>query len=330
MPNIPFANEDEWHALRAQHVGGSEIAALFYYWQTPDRTLVMRHMFERVPDDFICMGCVSPYTTGYALWMEKAGRLQPSFEENERIKAGQHVEAGIAAWAADKWPDLKLRKVRRYIASDTVPGWGASLDYELQKGGVPVEVKNVDGLVFRDQWQGDDDELNPPLHIVLQVQSQIGVAKATHGFIVAMVGGNVLHRVQVDRHEPTQAMIAEAVEIFWKSVLTGAEPTWMADYETAKRLYLNEVTEPKVLDDDPDADREARAIQRWSRHAKFVEGHLDRLKGRFAVMMDGASRGSTASFKVSWPLVTSEEKQVSYLKKAATYRGGMRLTKRKD
>ena len=50
MPEVPITSEAEWRELRARHVGGSEVAALY--------------------------GC-SPYLSHWALWQIKAGLLEP-------------------------------------------------------------------------------------------------------------------------------------------------------------------------------------------------------------------------------------------------------------
>ena len=65
-------SEAHWHELRAKHVGGSEVAALFGR---------------------------SPYSTPWQMWMEKAGKLDRPFDERW-TRAGKFFEADIRAMGA--------------------------------------------------------------------------------------------------------------------------------------------------------------------------------------------------------------------------------------
>jgi predicted phage-related endonuclease len=204
MPNITVGNVEEWHAIREQHIGGSEVTSLFYEWLLPNGEVVVRHMFEHYGPDDEVLGCMGSFRTGYRLFMEKAGLLMPEdFGDSDRVQAGKFLEPAIAAWAKDRWQWDRLQKVHRYMAHDTVAGWGASLDYELNvTGRPPVEFKNVDYGIFRDKWELDDDDeiVGIPLQYQLQLQCQIGCANAESGYVVACVAGNKLYRGRVERH----------------------------------------------------------------------------------------------------------------------------------
>lgn len=337
MPTLAVPSEAEWHAIREVHVGGSEIASLFYLWRLADGSQTVLHLFEPQPQGGMLLGCCSPYKTGYRLWQEKAGRLKPDDLVSERIDAGHFLEAGIAEWAKAKWGWDKLRKVRRYITHDHVTGWGCSLDYEINEPGrPPVELKNVDGLVFRDQWVADDngDILVPPLHINLQLQAQIGVAEADHGWIVACVRGNELMRGRIERHGPTQAKIGEAIAALWKAVAEGREPKDYADYETVAKLQSYETgSQAQSLDlsGDDDFARLVRRYRRWKQHTDRVGKHVDLLKGRVADRIGVATKATTVGLKLSWPLITRPAKEVpARWQDELTYRGGLTISQLKD
>lgn len=329
MPAIRFANDEEWHALRDAHVGGSDVASLFNVWLLPDGSQRVRHLYEPPGPDDIHLECVSPYKSSFALWQEKAGNLRPDFEETERMEAGRHLEPALASWAQAKWPEWKLRKVHRYLQHDDCKGWGASRDYEaVEEGYPPVEFKNVDYLIWRDKWAGTEDDMDPPLHISLQLQSQIGAGarNCSHGWIVLCVGGNTLNRVRVERHEPTQAFIKEAVEMFWEGVRANKPPIWLADVETVSRLASHEEvdrTEPVDLTEDEAASRDLRRFMRWKRHLNFVEHHLDGMKARVGIKMVDATKAKTADATVTWPVISREAKLIPARQQdAKTYRGG--------
>lgn len=336
MPNIAFSNEQEWLALRDIHVGGSEVASLFNLWLMPTGGTQMLHAYEAPPEGALHLECVSPYKSSFGLWQEKIGRLAPTFLETERVQAGKHLEPALATWAQAKWPDWKLRKVRRYLRHDEVAGWGASLDYEAVEAAYPpVEFKNVDFIIFRDQWEGEGEDLVPPLHIQLQLQAQIGLTKADHGWIVCCVGGNTLQRVRVPRHEPTIARLKDAIGMFWQGVQAEAAPTWLADEETVKRLAVIDAPDSKApavdLCGNEAACRDARRYRRWKRHLEFVEGQLGGMKARLGLHMVDTTKALLDGLSITWPVVNREAKMIpARFQDAMTYRGGFTVRERKS
>ncbi|SCM71658.1 hypothetical protein KL86PLE_100300 [uncultured Pleomorphomonas sp.] len=320
---------EAWHALRAKHIGGSDVASLFHVWHLSDGSEPITHLFERPDDPAALPLCsLSPYKTGYRLWLERrAGVEADDLDEVERIRMGTFMEPAIAGAAKDKW-GWGIRKVRRYLQHATVPGWGASLDYEVHEAGAagaPVEIKNVDYLVFRDKWQVDGDEIvGVPLHINLQSQSQIGAAGTDHGWVVAAVGGNKLYRGRIERHEPTQQMIAEAIEAFWSSA---AAPEWLADSETAKDIYASGVKDALAdMTGDAAAAALARRYARWKRHLDFTTKIADGLKGRLQIRMGEKTKARGDGFTITWPAVHREEKAIpAKIQPPLDYRGGFTL-----
>ena len=129
MAKITVRDEAHWHKLRAKHIGGSDVAALFG---------------------------LSSFSTRWQLWMEKSGKLPPEdLSNNKAVQAGTFLEAGIAQWAASLW-DWDIKKVEEYHTADDTPGMGATLDYALASG-VPVEIKWNSG--FSDGWKYEGDTI---------------------------------------------------------------------------------------------------------------------------------------------------------------------------
>jgi predicted phage-related endonuclease len=334
MPNIPVPDEATWHSLRDSHIGGSDIASLFYQWRHADGSEAVYHIYEIPPTGSEVIGCLSPHTTGYRLWQEKAGVIAPdAYAANERVQAGNHLEPALASWAQEKW-DWKLRKVRRYCTHPTVKGWGASLDYEAVESGMPpVEFKNVDFLIYRDKWVEEDGEIvMPPLNYVLQLQHQIGAVEADHGWIVACIGGNKLVRGRIAAHAPTQARIAEAVAQFWIGVREKVEPTWIADYGTVAEVYR--YGEAKAVA-DLTSDDEVPALCAEYREAKAVlndaEARVENVKGRLAAKVGEAGKATAKGYRISWPVIERAEKIIpERIQKALTYRGALTVTAAKE
>jgi predicted phage-related endonuclease len=336
MPALAFKSEAEWLSIRELHVGGSEVASLFYTWQSPSGEARVLHLFEDPPEGFTLVGCCSPFKTGYRLWMEKSGQVEPDpLDENERVQAGLFLEPALAAWAKQRWSWAAMRKVRRYLTHPEVPGWGSSLDYEINEPGrPPVEFKNVDGGSFCRNWICDGQDITGlPLNYALQVQAQIGVAEASHGWIVACVGGNQLRRGRIERHEPTQEKITGAVSAFWQAIRDGKTPTAVADYEAVAELHrYGDKGLPEVdLSQDTEFDRLCNRYRRLKVHADKVEVAISNVKGRLAARLGDATRAVSGGFKVTWPAITRPAKQIpARWQEELTYRGALLITPTKE
>ena len=193
MGAISVRDQTHWHELRSQHIGASEVAALFD---------------------------MSPFTTLWQLWMEKSGKLPPEdLSDNKSVQAGTFLESGIANWAAHRW-DMKIEKVVDYYTADDCPGMGASLDFQTD-GGHPVEIK---WSAHGDGWEYEGDTITcAPDNYVLQVLHQMACTDAEYGWLIALIR-NEPRRMKVPRSEEIISKIKSHVAKFWDSVRAGEEP----------------------------------------------------------------------------------------------------------
>lgn len=238
---------EEWLALRHKHISSTEASALFG---------------------------LNPYTTAFELAVVKK---QPShdnefndFEGNERTEWGLVQQRAIAQRIASRY-GIKCRAVNGYAVHSYVHcRMGASFDYEIigitddpafagdtvlremysEHGPGILEIKNVDYLVFRDQWPEDDDgRRDAPAHIEIQVQHQLACIGRMWGAIGVLVAGNKLELlVRMKDHEVNMA-IAKKCEKFWFDLAKGIMPPveLPADADIIGKLYRY-ATPEKVLD----------------------------------------------------------------------------------
>src|SRR6185312_595228 len=96
----------EWHALRARHVGGSEIAALF---DLPA---------DQRPNYML---------TRFALWHVKAGNAPPPKVDAVRTSWGLRLEEVIAEAAREREGWTVTRG--GYVSDPTTPGLGCTEDF---------------------------------------------------------------------------------------------------------------------------------------------------------------------------------------------------------
>jgi putative phage-type endonuclease len=210
---IPFTSREQWLRDRAQDVTSTESPALFG---------------------------LSPYVTEFELWHRKHANTVEELEPNERILWGTRLQDTIAAGVAQDrgWC---ARRIDEYLR-DEGARIGSSFDFEVvcpKLGRGLMEIKNVDRLVYLDEWVDRHDAIEAPQHIEMQVQHQMEVADMPWCAIVALVGGNEA-KVQVRlRDREIGRLIRERVAAFWRSIADNRmpRPDYDRDAEFMARLY---------------------------------------------------------------------------------------------
>lgn len=290
MTVVPYVTgTPEWHALRARHVGASEVAALFDVQPT--------YALSR-----------------YALWMVKAGRAQPPEVTGERVFWGNRLEALIAEVTAEA-EGWTIRK-GGYAEDDECPGLGASLDYEIEgsdvlaaagyEGDGLLECKAVDWLVHKRGWTDGE----PPLFILLQLQSQCAARGFKWGAVGALVSGN--DRVLYMYHARPRliADIRRRVREFWASIAEGREPP--VDGSDSASVVLRSLY-PEVIDDviDMSSSNEwPEAVGEFmlaGERRKAANEDYDAAKNRVVAMLGGHKRGYGSGYSVNTAITAATE-----------------------
>jgi putative phage-type endonuclease len=190
MPTIITPkSEAEWLELRTHDITSTEVSALFG---------------------------LSPYMTEYELYHVKTGQAEDSFKENTRTKWGKRLEGAIAKGVAEDL-DINIVPYKHYVRHSDEPHMGSSFDFRIvdhPKGDGNFEIKNVDGLIWKQKWSDDE----APDHIELQVQHQMEVADVEWTLICALVGGNEPKFIYRDRDREVGAGLRAGVGNFWQKV----------------------------------------------------------------------------------------------------------------
>ena len=223
MAIIQVRDRTHWHELRSQHIGGSDVAALFG---------------------------LSPYSSLWQLWMEKSGKLSPEdISGNKSVQAGTFLESGIANWAAHRW-SMDVTKVNDYFTVDDCPGMGASFDY-ITGNQAPVEIKwSARGY----GWSYNGEEiLEAPENYLLQVQHQLACTTSDHAWLIALIDDEP-RRMKIPRNDNIIDAIKHQITMFWQSIADGKEPD--PDYATdvaAITKLMGTLPKSDVILDDADA-----------------------------------------------------------------------------
>jgi putative phage-type endonuclease len=191
--DIDKLDDDDWLDLRTTGIGGSDAAAT--------------------------MG-LSPWTTPYALWADKAERVRDD-EDSDAMWFGRHLEVAIGE-AFSLREGVPITRYRKMLRSRRWPWMIVNLDF-LQKReddlGV-LEVKNV-GQRQSEEWEG-----TAPDYYQIQVLHELAVVgpHAKFGDLYALVGGQNPRRVRVERDEGLIEAIAERERLFWELVQSHTPP----------------------------------------------------------------------------------------------------------
>ena len=277
--SVPIDDENHWRTLRRNHVGASEVSALF---------------------------SISPWVTRWQLYQIKRGAL-PDVIESTAMTQGRHFEPAVAAYAAEKFA-INLRKVRRYL-SDPDTRMGASVDYEQYGDGslIPTELKFS---LWGDGWDWEGDELTEaPEYYVLQVQHQLAcMPNAPHGQLIAFTGGD-LKRMIIPRSERLITAIKAAVWSFWQDVDAGKEPPvdFSADADAINRLaFVRKLRAVTML---PDKEPLFRAWQQAQRDAKDADARVEAARAEIMKNVIDAGEGPDTGLVVTcgaWRLSLSK------------------------
>lgn len=277
IPETPEA----WHAIRASHVGASEVAALF----------------DAQPD----------YAPGrFALWHVKAGLTEPAPVDNPRVRWGLRLEDVIAQAASEQegW----TVQPGQYASHPC--GIGATLDRIIAEPGPQereagltgpgvLELKNADWLYHRRAWGNE-----PPLFILLQLQAQLLATGYGWGAVAVLVGGNDLRIYRYRARPKLHAEMERRALDFWASVRAGRKPN--ADGSESAFRTLRALT-PELLSDEEPADlREddeaavlAAEVLRLSAARKAIEKQEAEAKARLLDKLGKHRWAMVKGFRVS-------------------------------
>jgi putative phage-type endonuclease len=268
-------DERHWHALRAQDLTSTDIAALFG---------------------------LSPYATAIDVWHNKRDGVTESIADNERMKWGRRLESVVAhgiaedqgwfAQAFDEYGRLPEHRIGSSFDFRCGPNFGEC--------DAILEIKTVDALAYRQGWTVEDDFIEAPAHIELQLQHQLLVSGLRVGYIGALIGGNRVELLRREADDAVHAAILRRARDFWRSIDTGTPPPVVTADDARAYIRRQDHAEPgKLLDARGDAELQAllSQYQEAKRTQKQAEDDADvaraallsRIGDAERVMFDGGT-----------------------------------------
>ncbi len=215
MPKIPLDQKTNefWLDLRKNHIGASEVAALFQ---------------------------MHPYTTAYEMFHLKKGNIKPP-KENALMRHGRIMEPIIAQYIAEAYR-MDIEKCNVYLEHPEHKHLGCTLDFYVihsEDGRGILEIKNVSS--YSSSWTNT----RAPNYVEIQVQHQLLVANAVQQelgepeFAWAAIGsmhqGNPEDIRLMMRHKDAivQEEIIKRSSMFWNQFTSNKSPKMEGskDYE---------------------------------------------------------------------------------------------------
>jgi len=293
-------NEKHWRELRTQDITSTEVAALFG---------------------------LSPYMTIFELWHRKKNKeLVDPFDGNKFTTWGNRLESAIANGIAED-QGWSIRPMTEYIR-DTDCRLGASFDYAIYETvedsfgchnndvGI-LEIKNVFGMIFQDQWVTEDKTVEAPPHIEIQVQAQLAVSGKYKAYIGALISGNKVELLHRKADSEVIEKIYEKAEAFWKSIDDNIEPTpdFVKDAEFISKLYMyaqpdkvKDVRENKEIIELAEKYKAAGEVEKSANNLKKS------LKSQILMLIDDAEKCIGEGFSISAGMISPTDIE-AYTKK---------------
>lgn len=225
----PDAPRDEWHAVRATGIGGSDIAA-------------------------ICG--LNPYTSPLEIWLKKRGETVPRRDDavlSEAAEMGHELEP-VVARRFTKQTGLPAISNPGTLRRPDLPHMLVNLDratIENQEMGA-LELKTRSSYALPD-WLDET-----PVDVTVQTQWQLAVTGWTFAYTACLIGGQrtIVHRLQ--RDEQLIANLMNIANEFWGWVQDGIRPPLDGSHATGELLdRLHATPEDKVVVAD------AAEVEKW-------------------------------------------------------------------
>lgn len=254
------SNSPEWHAARAQRIGGSRIAAI--------------------------LG-LSPWASPHSTWCEMAGLIEPSPATKQQDR-GHYLEPAIAAWFADQHPEWRVFETGTWVHQNRghhLANPDRLVGGDDIKASALLEIKtDADGSGW---GQPGTDEI--PLYYRTQVQWYMDVLGLQRAHAAVLTDRLNFAEYVVEYDPDDAAILRQAADEFLDSLLWGDMPELdghRATYEAVKRLHPD-ITPRQDFDVPDDLAAEFLAA---SADEATAEKRLSQARTRLAAAMGTAWR----------------------------------------
>lgn len=266
IEKVKTANHEEWLKLRSKYIGGSDAAAV--------------------------VG-LNPYSSPYALWAEKTGRV-PGFAGNLACEVGTFLEEFVAQKFAQV-TGKKVRKCNQSFLNSQYPFAIANIDREIIGEDAGLEIKTTDTLNMKKFRCGEYPE-----NYYAQMVHYLAVTGKQRWYLAVLIGNKEFKLFTLERDEAEIAALMTAEAEFWKLVRMDIPPAVDGTQATSEALNI-------VYSDCDNTTCDLTAfiknLQRYTElkaHIKELEMMANEAANQIKQFMGSSGSGECNGFKVSW------------------------------
>lgn len=272
IQKIKTNSREEWLKLRSNYIGGSDAAAV--------------------------VG-LNPFSSAYALWAEKTGRVSP-FSGNLATEVGTYLEEFVAK----KFEEETGKKVRRCnlsMVNDLYPWAIANIDREIIGEDAGLEIKTTSDLNLKNFRGGEY-----PANYYAQMVHYLAVTGKQRWYLAVLIGNREFRWFVLDRDQPEIDALMSAEKEFWSHVVENSPPP--ADGSTASSEALAAIYSD--AEDDISADLYAcgEQLEQYmdlGRRIKELEGMRAEAANAIKATLGQAAIGTHDKYAVSWKPTSS-------------------------
>jgi putative phage-type endonuclease len=251
------AGSAEWHQMRENRIGGSEVGAI---------------------------AGESKYESAYSLWAKKLGLIPTNNSDNEAMYWGRSLEPNIINRFEADHPELKIYRDVGTWVNNQHDFMLANPDgiYEKMDGSLGVlEIKTAR---FGDDWAN-----GVPRYYATQVQWYLATLGLGEAYVAVLIAGSDYREYVVLADPIWQYHDLERVQTFRKCLRTGQKPEWDGSEATVKAVRA----EHPDIDPDLTVELGDLGIQYFGSLQRFEEAQKE-LRTCEAAVLDAMGKARTA------------------------------------
>jgi putative phage-type endonuclease len=279
-------SREEWLALRQTGIGGSDAAAI--------------------------LG-VSPWTSRYALWADKAATTVKVGKETAAMAFGTRMEPVIREAFAEQ-TGLRVVTDDNHYRHPQHDFMLANLDGLVLDDftGEPIAVLEIKTASRASDWQN-----GVPAYYVSQVQHYMAVTNLPLTYVAVLIAGTDLRTYTVERDQGYIATLIKAEAEFWQSLQSLTEPE--VDGHDSTRDALRDAWQPESGKEiELDADFADLIAERAALKAE-IDARAERVKALESAIMRVMEDAEVATINgekvVTWKAQTRTSLDTTKLKK---------------
>ena len=244
---------------------------------------------------------LNPYTSPYALWAEKTGKVIPEdISDKEAVRVGNDLEQYVAERFMEK-TGKKVRKANCFIYNSDYPWAHANIDRDVIGEKAGLECKTTSSWEILQQCR----EGKYPDTWYAQVTHYMMVTGAERWYLGVLVLGKGFYEFTIERNEDEIKALAVAEEAFWSRVKSNTPPP--LDGTEATQTALKTVLGDSRLGQGADLAGVGNHVTMYcalKARIKEMEAELNEHQAIIMQYMGSAEKGSYGNTKVSFKTQT--------------------------